>query len=363
MTPLAAKRALFCLLIAALILVGIVLRPLARALFLAVVLASFLFPAQKRLTIWLRGRYNVAAGGLVLAVILIVLGPLVALSAFMVKEGIQAVNYVSRTIRSEGVMSLVDKLPGPLESGARRILEQIPVDGGLEDVANALQGGPGNAAAAAVGGALAATGSLVFQSVMMLIALFFLLTTKDELLAWIDESSPLRRGQTRELIAELRKVSGAVLTSSFATAAVQSVAAVIGYAIARVPYPFFFCAVTFVFAFIPAIGAASVGLMAAALLFLTGHTAAAIFLAIWSMAVVGLVDNVIKPWLVKRGVELHGAVVFFSLLGGLAAFGTIGLLIGPLAVSLFVAVLRIYRRDYGETTGTGMLVPTSPTVP
>jgi predicted PurR-regulated permease PerM len=49
----------------------------------------------------------------------------------------------------------------------------------------------------------------------------------------------------------------------------------------------------------------------------------------------------------KGDVELHGGVLFFALIGGLAAFGITGLLLGPLAIALFLALLRIYRRDYG----------------
>ena len=74
----------------------------------------------------------------------------------------------------------------------------------------------------------------------------------------------------------------------------------------------------------------------------------AIFLAVWGVLVVGLVDNLIKPLLVKRGLHMHGAIVFFALLGGLAAFGTVGLLLGPLIVTLFLALVRIHQRDYGD---------------
>jgi predicted PurR-regulated permease PerM len=149
----------------------------------------------------------------------------------------------------------------------------------------------------------------------------------------------------REILVEFRKVSGAVMFSSLATAAVQALAALAGYLIARVPHPFFFAFVTFLVAFVPAVGAAGVVLLAAGLLAVTGHNVAAIFLVIWALAVVGLVDNIIKPVLVKRGLELHGAIVFFALLGGLAVFGTIGLLLGPLIVAFFLALVRIHRRE------------------
>jgi predicted PurR-regulated permease PerM len=72
------------------------------------------------------------------------------------------------------------------------------------------------------------------------------------------------------------------------------------------------------------------------------------FLAAWGIVVVGLVDNVAKPFLIKGDVEMHGAVVFFALIGGIAAFGMVGLLLGPLAVAMLLALLRMYRRDYVE---------------
>jgi predicted PurR-regulated permease PerM len=76
------------------------------------------------------------------------------------------------------------------------------------------------------------------------------------------------------------------------------------------------------------------------------------------MTVVGLVDNVVKPLIVKRGLQLHGAIVFFALLGGLAVFGAVGLVIGPLIVALFLALVRMHERDYGTPP-----VPSPPTPP
>jgi predicted PurR-regulated permease PerM len=138
----------------------------------------------------------------------------------------------------------------------------------------------------------------------------------------------------------------AVLVSSLATAAVQAVVALVGYLIARVPHPFFFGTLTFFIALIPAVGAAAVCLVAAVLLLATGHPWMALFLALWGVTVVGLVDNVVKPLLVKRGLSLHGAVVFFALLGGLSVFGPVGLLMGPMVVALLLALIRIHERDY-----------------
>src|SRR5690606_20302157 len=127
------------------------------------------------------------------------------------------------------------------------------------------------AAAKALGAALTATGAVVFQWVMMLIALFFFLTNKQALFEWLDEASPFGRERTHELAHEFKLVTGAVLRSSILTALAQSVAAVIGYYLVSLPSPVFFGAVTFVLALVPVIGAAAVCLFAAGLLLLAGH--------------------------------------------------------------------------------------------
>jgi predicted PurR-regulated permease PerM len=156
-------------------------------------------------------------------------------------------------------------------------------------------------------------------------------------------------------------VSYSVIVSTVVTAAVQALAALVGFFIAQVPNPIFFGLITFIVAFIPAIGAGVACLAAALLVFITGHPYMAIFLAAWGLVVVGLVDNVVKPLLIRRGMELHGAVVFFSLIGGLSAFGAVGLLLGPLVVAMFLALLRMYHRDFSPSQRRVPSVPGLPT--
>jgi predicted PurR-regulated permease PerM len=342
-----ARRALLAMLLATLILVLAVLRPLRDALLLAAVLAMVLSPLHQWLTRRLWGHSAPAAGALVVLVIAIVVGPLVWLSAFVVAEAADAVQFVSKTVRSEGTRGLIEKLPDGVERQVNSVLEQLGAD--FDEILKSIQQQMTNArgsAAAAVGAAVSATGSLLFQGTMMVIALFFLLSNSESVINWLDETSPLRRGQTRELFNEFVRVCKSVVVSSVATALLQALTALLGYFITGMPNPLFFFALTFIGAFIPAVGASLVCLVAAGILFVTGHPWAALFLAIHALLVVGLVDNVAKPWFMKDGIRLHGAVIFFALVGGLAAFGPMGLLMGPLAVALFLAILRMYKRDY-----------------
>jgi predicted PurR-regulated permease PerM len=353
MNHTASRRALIVLLLASMVLVGFVLKPLGEGLFLGAVFSAALYPLQRRLARRTR-RPKVAALLLISGVVLLALAPLVTLSAVVVRETAEATRFVTKTIRSEGVDALLARLPDPLEKAARRVIDVFPSDenDSIDETMQEKATQAGGKAAAVVGAAVSATGSLLFQIVMMLIAMFFFLTQASDITAWLDHASPLPPEQTRELIEEFRRVSGSVLRSTVLTAAVQAFAACVGYLIASVPHPIFFTGLTFFVAMVPAIGAASVCLATALLLLFTGSTWSALFLALWGVIVVGLSDNIMKPILMKGDIGLHGAVVFFSLLGGLAAFGAIGLLVGPLAIALFVATLRIYRRDYAPAWST-----------
>ena len=345
------------LLLGAAVLVAAVVAPIIRELLLAIVLASVLRPVQLWLAKRLGGRPGLAAGLITVAVIIIVLGPLAMLVAVIIRDGSDGVRFLLDTAHSQQVADIVGWLP---ESARDTVMDAIAgLPRNLDEVMGQV-GAQSQTAGAAVGRSVVATGAVLYHGTLMLIALFFTLTSAERIVTWLDSVSPLAPGQTRELLATSKKVSFSIVVSTIATAGVQAVAALIGFYIARFPAPIFFAFITFLAAFIPAVGAGAVCLVAALLLFLTGHPYMAIFLAVWGVVVVGLVDNIIKPLLIKRGMEIHGGVVFFSLLGGLATFGAIGLLVGPLVVSMFLSLLAMYHRDFSPQKRETPAVPGVP---
>lgn len=343
MTEVHARRALVFLVFTALALTAVIVKPFWMAFFLAAVVAGALHPPMEWLSARFRGRRSLAAALLTLGVLILVVLPLATLGAMLVNEALDGIEWLRKTIQSEGVWGVVERLPGPAQRAAKELLEAFPQP---QKQLQKLAGSQGGEAAAAVGGALAATGTAVFQIVMMLIALFFLLVDGRGLVAWIDARMPLRPGQFRTLLEDFRQTSVSVLLSSAGTAAIQTFAALVGYLIARAPNIPFLTLATFVLALVPAVGGAVMVVGVAALLFLTGHPYAGVFLAIWGVVVVSLSDNVARPFLLKGGMELHGGVVFFALLGGLAVFGGIGLVLGPLIVTFLVAALKLYRAEF-----------------
>jgi predicted PurR-regulated permease PerM len=338
-----AQRMLIALVLVAVALTILIVKPFWQALFLAAVLAAALRPVMEWLSRKLRGRRGAAAAVLTVAVLVVVLVPVAGLGAILVGQVADGVQWLRETIRSEGVWGLIERLPGPAQNAAKEILEAVP---GQQQQLQTLAG-QGGQAAAAVGGVLAATGTALFQTVMLLIALFFFLTDGRRLVGWLERYVPLRPGQFRMLVDDFRQTSVSVVFASLGTAAIQTAAALVGYLIARAPNLTFLLLATFVLALIPAVGGSVMVVSVGLLLLATGKAIAGTFLVIWGLAVVSISDNVARPYLLKGGMELHGGLVFFALLGGLATFGGIGLLVGPLVLTFLVAVLKLYRREFG----------------
>jgi predicted PurR-regulated permease PerM len=329
------------LLVAAVLLALWVARPFWSALFLALVVSATLEPV----TIWLAkrlgGRRASAAGFLTLALVLVVLLPLGFIVGVVVEEALGAVDWIRSVMQSEGMTGLIGRLPTILRDPVARVLAMIPQ--GTEAVVELVRSQGGNAAAL-LGGALSAAGQVLFQVAMFVIALYCFLCDGPSLVGWFRSALPLRQSQFDHLLAEMRNVTVAALSSTVATAGVQTVVAFVGYLIAGVPKPFFFGLLTFCLAMIPAAGAAIVVLLLALLQLATGSGWAALFLLAWAGAV-SFADNLVKPMLMKGRVAINGGVVFFSLIGGFLAFGTVGIVAGPLVAAFLISSVRLAEEE------------------
>ncbi len=343
--PTHARRLLIAMLVVAIALMAVLIRPFWVAFFLAAVISATLRSPMEWLTRKLRGRRQIAATLLTLGVLLAVVLPLAGIGTFLVREVIDGIEWLRKLVASEGLGGLLTRLPDPVENAARRFFQAIPQP---QQQIQRIAGEQGQQAAGVVSDVISATGTAVFQTVMMLIALFFMLVDGARLVAWLDRHVPLRPGLLRELIEEFGKTSVSVLTATLATAGIQTLTALVGYLIARAPNVVFFTLATFVVALVPALGGTLMVVTVALVLLATGHLLAGAFLVVWGVAVVSIIDNVARPYLLKGGMELHGGVVFFALLGGLATFGGVGLVLGPLIVTFLLAVLKMYEREYGR---------------
>jgi predicted PurR-regulated permease PerM len=331
------------LLIGSILLLAIVIRPIWRPIFMAVVLAAALWPVNEWFARKFGNRHRVASALTTFLLVVVIVGPVLSLTIVAITEAIDTFQFIRSTLEQGGVAGMLARLPDWLERPLTTALEWLPSD--VEGMA-AQAMSRGEAAVGLFSSILTGVTGIAFDVILMLIVFHTLLEQGQQLLAWILRVSPLP--ETNELLDEARKTSGFVLRSSFLTALVQGVVATIGFFIASVPNPLFFGTVALFAAFIPSVGTALVTIPLIGLLVLMGHIWQPIFLGVWAMLAIGLVDNVLNPMLIRGGVQLNGIVIFISLVGGMLVFGAIGIILGPLAITMFLAMVRFMYREYVE---------------
>lgn len=338
--PLLARRTMSTTiaLVLSLLLVGWVFTPLWRPLLLGTTFAAIAGRLQERLVRRMWGRRHLSALVVTLATLVLILAPLALVGVEAIRQALDAPAWVREALKTQDYQSMLGRLPDKIERLLRPLLPAaIQITGGAPLA--------GRWAAGQMQSAVSTLSEFAFDLVMMMIAYYFVLVDGRKLVGWLTSVSPLGRGRTEELVAEFRLVARTTVGSSFVTGIAQSAVATTGYLIAGVRQPLFFGLLTLLTSFIPSVGTSIVTLPLAGLLALTGHPWSALFLALWGLIVVGTVDNLLRPWLIKGDVQLHGALVFFSLIGGIVLFGFAGLVVGPVALTFFLAMLRFHARD------------------
>ena len=193
---------------------------------------------------------------------------------------------------------------------------------------------------------IGALASSVLGVFFVMMTMHFMLRNWESVSIRAQETFPLRPDYTRSLFAEFRRVGRTTLMGTIVTGLAQGLLATIGYWIAGVPEPIFFGAATAVASLIPAIGTMLVWVPAGVVLIFIGQPGRGVFELIWGgLFVVALSDYYIRPRLVGGESEMPSLITFSALFGGVEVFGLKGLVLGPVLMSLAVAVLRLYATE------------------
>lgn len=218
-----------------------------------------------------------------------------------------------------------------------------------QDIIDKLREGAADVAASAAGITeviAAATASATLGLFFATLTMYVILRDWSRLSLRAQIVLPLRADYTSALFDEFRRVGRSTFLGTLVTGIAQGVLATIGYAIASMPEPIFFGALTAVASLIPAVGTLLVWVPAGIVLIVTEHAVAGTFLLVWGLCViVGVSDYVIRPRLVGSESAAPALVTFAALFGGVEAFGLKGLVLGPVLMSLALAVLRLYGRE------------------
>jgi predicted PurR-regulated permease PerM len=157
---------------------------------------------------------------------------------------------------------------------------------------------------------------------------------------------PFSRENAEALRKRFKDVTISTLIGTFLTAAVQGFLLGVAFAIAGLANPLFWGVMTALFAVLPVVGSGLIWIPGVVVLFLQQDYGWAIFLAVWGLVVVGGVDNLIRPWVYRRYAQIHPFITVIGAFAGIKYFGILGLLVGPLAISYFFELIRMYRAEH-----------------
>ncbi len=189
-------------------------------------------------------------------------------------------------------------------------------------------------------------GSLVIGTAIMLISLYFFLLDGPAMVESFKGLSPLDDEHEQELVAEFGRVSRAVVVATLLSALAQGLLAGIGFYFVGLDSIFLLTLLSAVLAMVPFVGAAAVWIPCSLYLyFFDNNLPAAIGLAIYGAAVISMADNFIKPYILHGETNLHPLLALLSVIGGVAALGPIGILIGPMVVVFLQTLLKILQRE------------------
>ena len=315
------------------IVVYFIAKPFFGPLILAAVFAFLFQSIYKKFLGAFKERESLAAFFTTLIAIILVLLPISLLGTQIFKESSQLY---------QGLLSG----DGGFETSIRDIMDRartiLPIPEGFElDIGQYAKQGL-NILVSNFGAVFSSFAKILLNAFVFLTAFYFFLKDGNKLKNYLIALSPLYDTDDEFIVSRLKSAVSAAVKGNLAIGLIQGALTGIGFAIFGVPNAALWGGVAVIAAFLPGIGTALVITPAIIFLFLTDNTFGGIGLLVWGVTAIGLIDNLLGPRLVGHGMQLHPLAVFIAVLGGLAFFGPLGFLLGPLAISICLALTEIY---------------------
>jgi predicted PurR-regulated permease PerM len=313
----------------------------------AALLALVFYPAYTRLTHLLRGRNGLASFLFTTIVILVVIIPTVPLSILLANE---SVTFYQRSVdffTSGELQVFIDRLKASTPARAWKFIAPLLDTWKIDPAGIAVTG------ANALSSFLVSQAADIAKNVAAFVvdfflttfALFFFFRDGTRMIKAVRDLLPMEPKHKDMVLARLYDTLSAVVHGTLVTAAAQGALAGLGFWLAGVPFAVFLgCAAAFL-SLLP-FGAPLVWGAVAFYLWVSGAVGKAILLVIWGTLVVGSVDNFIRPLIIGGRTEIPTILLFFGILGGLQAYGFLGVFLAPAVIAILVAFVRIYQEQY-----------------
>jgi len=336
---LTRERLLMLVLVGATGIVGLLcwwlVEPFVPAITWALVLTVLAHPLHDRLDVSLRKWPSLSAGLSVIVVTVAIALPATLLVRQIGSEAISSIDSARKLFETDRWKLVVERFP-QLEPVTRWIRREIDIDAQVKEATGGVAKG--------VRGAFQKVMDIGVTALVTLFLLFYFLRDKYRILRSVEQLVPLSPGETGKVRDSIRDTLGAVVFGTLAVAVAQGTLGGLMFWWLDLPAPLLWGAVMAILAILPLFGAALIWIPAAAYLAMKGDWNQALLLVAWGTLVVGLIDNLLYPLLVKNRLRIHTVPVFISVLGGVFVFGATGFVLGPLILAVAIALIDIWRR-------------------
>lgn len=338
-----------------------IVSPFLEGILVAITLALVFYPVHTRFLRWTRGRSNIAAGLSVTALFLMVIVPAAFFLGLLGRQAAALYPWAQeqvREVRLNPNSAIEERLPAPVKKIWTRS-QDLLMEAGVDPRITILRTAEGLGRKVSSLGASVVKNVflLVFQTLIMIFTLYFIFRDGARLAEKVVSLIPMETAYKTHIVGRLNQTLTAVVRGMFVTASVQGLLAGIGFAVAGVRFSVVLGFATAFLALIPFIGAAALWLPIGVYLFLKGWVVQGIGVLLWGGLVVSMVDNFLRPFIIGEKAKLPIVFLFFGTLGGLQAYGPIGLLVGPLTVASVLAFAKIYGEQMARTERKPSLAP------
>lgn len=341
-------------LLVALVLVGcaFVLLPFVPAIMWAIVLTVLTLPIHQRFR--KRMGENLAAAVATLCTLLIIVVPLSIVGAILVSEVSGYVKNIATSAPAGQSIYSPEYLLGEIDKALQPLAERL----GNKEFSALGWFNENKAQLGKSGGPMLAKGATsfgvgIFTLVVAFLTMFFLLRDGHKLREPALELIPLPRERAATVIQKMGLTIHAVFIGVVMVALIQGALAGIAYWAAGVPSPLVWAIVTTILCAIPLLGAPVAYVPLGIILMAQGNWAGGIGLVAFGFLIISQVDNFLRPFIIGSRVALHPMAIFFSLLGGVFALGPVGLMAGPVLLTVVLALQDVIRERIALESGNG----------
>lgn len=320
--------------------------PFLQTLLLAALLAGLCRPLYKWMVRLLGGRRSLASASTLLLLFLLIVGPLSAFVGIVVQQAVnvsnQAIPWVQAHFGTATSFDVHDWLVQRFPLIADFVPSQAEIVNSIGTAAKAA----GGFLVAGASSITAGTAGFLLNFFVMIYAMFFFLRDGRLILEKIFYYMPLAPEDENRMLERFISVTRATVKGTLLIGLIQGALAGIAFYFAGIDGAAFWGTIMVVLSVVPGVGAALVWVPTVIYLYIIGQPVAATLLGIWCAAVVGTVDNVLRPTLVGKDAEMPDLLILVGTLGGLFFFGPIGFIIGPVVCGLFLTAWDIYGEAF-----------------